>query len=361
MQWLRRLASPLLALALTVGLGAWLALPGPPPGDSGVAIPQRDAPLRVQVETSKARQVARPIVVSARTEAARLVTLKGEIDSRVVAVAVAEGAVVATGDVIARLDAQDLPARLAEAQALVAQRALELRAAERLMTRDLLSETDLAAARTQREAARAQVATIEEALEKTVLRAPFAGVVDRRHAELGDLLLMGDPVAELLELDPLHVVGDVAQRDVARLRLGQGGEARLATGEVVTGTLQRIARAADAATRTFRVELVVDNPGLAMGAGVSAELLLTTESLQAHYLSPALLTLDGAGQLGVKGVAEDNRVVFYPVTILTGNADGVWVQGLPPQLQVITLGQGFVQMGQQVVPVAPVAAAGGGG
>ena len=67
----------------------------------------------------------------------------------------------------------------------------------------------------------------------------------------------------------------------------------------------------------------------------------------AHLLPQSVLTLDDEGVLGVRAV-EDSKVAFYPVTILKDTREGVWVTGLPPKVDVITVGQEFVQAGQTV-------------
>jgi len=68
----------------------------------------------------------------------------------------------------------------------------------------------------------------------------------------------------------------------------------------------------------------------------------------AHLVSPAILALDAAGRLGVKTVGTGDKVAFNTVEIIRSAEDGVWIGGLPPNSQVITVGQGFVQAGEQV-------------
>ena len=67
----------------------------------------------------------------------------------------------------------------------------------------------------------------------------------------------------------------------------------------------------------------------------------------AHLLPQSVLTLDDEGVLGIRTV-EDSKVAFYPVTILQDTREGVWVTGLPPTVDVITVGQEYVQVGQTV-------------
>jgi len=71
----------------------------------------------------------------------------------------------------------------------------------------------------------------------------------------------------------------------------------------------------------------------------------------AHRISPALLARDDAGQVGVKIIESGNIVRFVPADIARSESDAIWLAGLPEMTTFITVGQGFVRDGQQVIPV----------
>ena len=114
---------------------------------------------------------------------------------------------------------------------------------------------------------------------------------------------------------------------------------------------------ADPETRTFRVELEVPNEGYKLRSGVTAEITFKTNSVEAHFLSPAYLTLNDSGVLGLRAVDAENMVKFYPVRILADTPDGIWVQGLPETVRLIVVGQDFVRDGDKVQPDLYVAEA----
>jgi multidrug efflux system membrane fusion protein len=155
----------------------------------------------------------------------------------------------------------------------------------------------------------------------------------------------------------LIVTGQVAQQHVSQLRVGGRGTALLVTGQTVEGSIHYIAATAHEATRTFTVELAIPNPDGALVAGVSSEMRLPVETLHAHLVSPALLSLDDAGSLGVKSVSDHGVVIFHTAHMVRTNAQGVWLADLPTTLRLITVGQGFVRPGDRVHAV-PEAAAG---
>lgn len=348
--------SPLIALVLALALAGWL-LSGQF-GDSTAAEPEpattaapEHPPMSVQVREFEARPMTREIVVSGRSEPARSVSLRAEAEGRVTELVAERGAVVEAGQVIARLDTRDREAQRAQARATVKQRRLEYDGARKLGQRGFQGETQVAQAAAALEAAQAQLKHIEVELAHTAIKAPFTGVLDERVVELGDYVGVGDPVARLIDLDPIVVSAQVSQQQLSQFHTGDSASARLLTGETIAGTIRYIASAADDATRTFKAELEAANPDQRIAAGLTAELRIPTETVQAHYLSPALLALGDEGELGVKTVAADGTVEFNPVAIVQATPDGVWLTGLPERARVITVGQGFVHAGQQVRPV----------
>jgi multidrug efflux system membrane fusion protein len=105
---------------------------------------------------------------------------------------------------------------------------------------------------------------------------------------------------------------------------------------------------ADEATRTFEVELEVDNAGGKLRAGGTAELRIPAEAVFAHRISPSLLTLDDAGNVGVKIINDLGQVEFVVADIALSSNDGVWLAGLPETATIITVGQGYVASGAVV-------------
>ena len=185
-------------------------------------------------------------------------------------------------------------------------------------------------------------------IANSVLVAPFDGVLHTRPVEIGDFVAEGKEVARIIELDPILVTGDVTQRELDHLEVGAPGGAKLITGKELEGIVRYVASEADEATRTFRVELEVDNADRSVVSGTTAQMRIPAETVSAHYISPALLSLNRRDQIGVKGVDDGGMVVFHTVDIVRTGVDGVWVTGLPDRVRVITVGQGFVHEGDRV-------------
>ena len=306
---------------------------------------------QVRVQTLTSQLWRQEIVLRGRTEASRSVKLRAETAGRVVKIMVDEGKSVAKGQPLLQLDLAERTAAMAEAKALLRQRTVEHKAAKALSAKGYRSDTKLAEAQAQLDAARARVSQMKTDMARTTVNAPFDGILEKRFVELGDYLQVGDDLANVVDLDPILVVGAVSEREVGSIKTGVDAKATLVDGSTITGAIRFIGAVADAATRTFRVEIVIPNKDLSVRDGITSQVRLFAGQLRAHFLSPALLTLDEKGRLGVKAVDTNDRVIFHPVKILSDRTDGIWVSGLPDRLKIITVGQEFVRTGQRIKPV----------
>lgn len=305
--------------------------------------------VRARVLRAEARQL--DLILRGKTEALRTVEVKAETAAPVAATPVERGAHVKEGDVLCELEVEARQAMVDQAKADMTRAELEYQAAQKLARSGYKSETQAAAAKAAFEAASATVQRMEVELAHTKITAPFDGVVDDRLADVGDYMRPGDTCAVVMDEDPFLIVAHVSERDVTRLRVGDEARAKLITGEEVTGKVRFVSTRADEGTRTFRVDLEVPNAGGTLRDGVTAEIYVTTQSVNAHRISAAVLSLADDGSVGVR-IVENGAVKFVPVEIVAQERDGMWVKGLPEVATVITVGQEYVREGQKVNVVA---------
>lgn len=303
--------------------------------------------LNVRVVDLLAEEIEEEVVLSGKVEPARRVTLRAEIDARLTKTGVDRGYEVKEGDIVVELDPKDLPERLNEAKAQLKQKELEYEASKKLQEKNLRSESEAAQTLASLESARAQVESVSIDFKNTTIRAPFTGMLHDRYVEVGDYLSRGDEAATVIEIDPMIVVGYINERFAGQLQAGMPGKAQLVSGDTVMGYVRYISPESDPETRTFRVELEVNNPSHKL-LGQTAQITLSLGRLEAHKISPALLSLNDKGDLGVKLVDEEDRVLFYPAKIVKSTHDALWLSGLPEKARLITVGQGFASEGEVV-------------
>ncbi|WP_305908516.1 efflux RND transporter periplasmic adaptor subunit [Methylomarinum sp. Ch1-1] len=308
--------------------------------------------MSVAVSESKAKRIKHEITVQGQLEPDRKIALRAETAGLVEKLWVDKGERVDAGQVVLKLQEKDRLAQIAKARAEIASQQLLVKAMLRLRKQGLQAETNLKQAQADLAAAEAELLRLKLDLADTEIKAPFAGVLETRDVELGSYVDIGDTVADIVDIARLKAVAYVSQQNIKHLKLGQTVRIRMLDGSEVNAGLSFIAKEADAATRSFRIEAEFDNADFLLSAGGSAELHIRVGDLQAHFLSPAVLTLDEDGRLGVKTMDDDNRVHFKPVQRIRSESAGIWVSGLPEQALIIGRGQGFVLPGETVKPMA---------
>ncbi len=304
----------------------------------------------VKVRTLDVEASAQPQFITLQGETVPMAEalIAARTPGEIAEIPVVKGDFIEAGTLLVKLAEEDRRAALTEARALLEERQIAFEAAEELGQQGFRSELGRAEAASRLEQARAAVSRAELELERTTIRSPIAGTVNDIPVEIGDFVNVGDPVAAIVTLDPIRITVDVAERDVADLRVGGTAMVTVLDRPAFPAEISFISAVADPDTRTFRVELTAPNPARRILAGQSASIDLPVEERSAHLISPALLALTDEGAIGVKIVTPDDEVAFLPVELLADSPDGVWVSGLPERARIISVGQDYVRPGQQV-------------
>ncbi|MDX1459245.1 MAG: efflux RND transporter periplasmic adaptor subunit [Marinobacter sp.] len=306
----------------------------------------------VQVDLLRARLYEPALMVQGQLEPWRSVTIGARVAGTVEELMVEQGDRVTEGDVLLRLSEDGRGTAVAQWQSRLQKLEADLSAARRLRARDLSSESDVLTLQSELAAAKAELARARLAMDHLTPQAPFNGTVNRRDVDLGDLVQVGSPLLELVRIDRLKATGQIPQQSVSNVDEGQKVTIRTLDGDTLEGQVSFVASAADRETRSFAVEVTVENPERKRVAGGSATLRISLPEVRAMFISPAYLSLGEDGRPGVRYVGENNEVVFTTVKLLNVTTDGAWVTGLPEEIRLITRGAGFVSIGQQVRPVS---------
>ncbi len=323
-----------------------------PAAEQAKADAEAKAPARtVGVVVPPRNEHARAIRISGLTEADKRAVLATRVGGVIDKLPVKQGQRVKAGDVILGLAAEEKLSAVANAKQVLVQRRAELNAAERLAQSGNLAKLQLDTARSAMAAAESQLDAAEQDLARNEVKSPFDGIVDRVPVELGSAVMQGGEVATVLSLDPVIARGEVSERDLGYLKTGDKASVRLVSGNTVEGTVRYISRDASSATRTFRVEIAIPNADGAIPAGMTAEIALAAQPTDAVVLPRSVVTLGDKGDLGIRAVDKDNKVVFYPIDLVDDTPQGLVLAGIPADARVIVAGQELVAEGDVVNPV----------
>ena len=307
--------------------------------------------MKVEVQQVEVTQTTRDITLQGQLEPIRRLQVVAQKSGIVEQLPTRRGQRVKQNDLLVRLSLESLEADLKEAKAQVVAASGEQRAAQKLQKSGLQSQSALSQANAQLASAIAVRDRVALQIVQTQITAPFAGVLNDVPVEMGMLIERGTVIADLVDDSGFKILATAAQQVVSQIKVDQAVTAILITGEELQGKITYISSVADANTRSFVIEAEVGNENKSLAAGVSASLIVPLESIGATLVSPSALALGSDGEIGVKSVDSDDRVVFHSVEIISTDSDGAWVTGIPDQTRVITLGQGFVNAGDLVEPV----------
>jgi membrane fusion protein, multidrug efflux system len=349
--------SRITAVGLVAAAALWIASGHFMPRDSAesrAAIQPAEAEgkklFRVAIMPTNVEQHSLRLTISGRTEADKHVTVTARTGGVLTELKVKRGSYVKEGDIIAVLSDDARTAQVSQAQSLVIQRRTELEAKRPLIATGANPRLDLVNLEAQLKAAEAALAAAEAELERGVVRAPWSGVVSDLLVEVGQAAFsfQGRELLQLVSLDPMLAVVEVAERKLSGIKLGEQAEVRLITGETVRGKVRFVSKTASQTTRTYRVEIELANPDGAIPDGITAEVSLAQAPVAATRIPRSALTISSAGDIGVRTVKDGGMVAFAPVRVVEDEQTFMWVSGIPDGARVIVQGQDFVREGQQV-------------
>jgi multidrug efflux system membrane fusion protein len=346
-----RFAGPVIAVVISIAFVAWM-MSG---SDDAPVIEATDDDSSkslipaVQLVTSESRTVQQSLDINGTTEAKRFVTVRSEANGKVIKLLKKDGDTVKKDEIIAQIDTQDIPAKIRQAKAFQTQTRLEYEGAQKLSGQGLQNETQLAAKLANYEQAKAQLASLELQRANTTIKAPFSGQIEKLNLELGSYVRPGDSIADIYDYSQLKFVGSVSEKDIASIEIGQNSTVELINGDLTEAKIAYIGSVANPATRTFIVEMSVNSVNRNV-SGVTSVASVPLKETQGHYISPALLYINQEGLMGLKTLNTENRVEFFEVSMIKSDTNGVWIDGLPSSANIIIVGQGFVNVGDEVRP-----------
>ena len=212
----------------------------------------------------------------------------------------------------------------------------------------LSEEKELSASYAMLKAVDARLAMLQEQLGFTTITAPQDGWVETIGVEIGEFAPENGAVAHLLGLQELVLDVPVPQARIRDITIGDTAEVEIIGHGMAQGRVSKIASTANSATRTFTVEVSLDNQDGALLAGMSAEASVTIDSVDAFKISPAHLNVDGNGQLTAKVVDSDSRVSTVTVELVRTSGNFAYISGLDNGAIVLAAGQAFLSEGEAV-------------
>ena len=183
--------------------------------------------------------------------------------------------------------------------------------------------------------------------DKYALFAPFEGLLLDGHKIAGELVMPGEKVYEIIDLNSLKIFGYINENEILDVSLNNKVEVTILN-EKVKGKIDYISPISDPETKTFEIVVKVDNKNLRYKDGLSSMISIVKGNVLAHKISPSILALGDSGELGVKIIDSDDTVQFKEVNVIEDTSDYMLVSGLSQKEKIIIVGQQYVSSGEKV-------------
>ena len=344
-----------LAALIALGVVLWMAsdnfLPGPPQEvlDKIKATKTEKKEKTFIVSAVEVKNDNTDIVVRASgvTEPIYSINVIARRSGVVTDIFITEGMNVKEGQIIARLDRENLDIDLEAAISAEKSAQQSFDIAEKL-GKNYASNLELVQSEAALKQAKARVAGIKQQIEYTELRAQKSGILEELYLETGQLIQKDKAVFTIMGMAKMKLIAPVPQTQIGKISLNDNVVVTIPGIEEKIGKVKRIASAANQATRTFDVEVEIENKEGSVLAGMSSEVSIVIDQAKAFSVSPAHLAISEDGSLRVKTVNGENVVSIVDVKLIRASGNMAYVSGLNDGDLMLTTGQAFVSEGEKI-------------
>jgi len=311
--------------------------------------------MPVEAAAARSDTVVDAILATGQIEALQSIELRPDVEGRLIQILVREGSLVSRGTPLFKIDDAELKAQVDQ---ITAERDLARQSLNR--TRDLLSQkassqSELERAEATMRSNEAQLDLLKVRLDRTLVRAPFAGVMGQRSVSLGDYVTTDTKLAALQTVSPQRAAFQVPERYADQLKVGQQVSFRVASlpGRTFTGKVDFVDPIVQLPGRTITVKARVPNPRRELQSGMFIEARLATAVRPDAVIIPedAVIPLQGTNfvwvvadgkasrrqvELGVRtpGFVEIKKGVENAEQVVVGGQERL-AEGAPVQAKLV--------------------------
>ncbi|MEJ5375342.1 MAG: efflux RND transporter periplasmic adaptor subunit [bacterium] len=317
---------------------------------AGQSQASKPALVRVSVLEVQPTSMKDVLVLPGETRAWEDVRVSSDMDGLVEWIGPKEGQAVRKGELLARIDVAARKAALDRAKASFNLADELFRRRESLFQRSIISKEELDRAATELALAETNLRQAQVEYERGFLKAPISGVVNHLYVDAGEYVARGAPFLDLVNVEKIKIQLNVPEMDVRFLKPGQQALVGIDAlpDKRLWGKVDFVAYKADPATKTFQVQVVVDNPAQEIRPGMIARVGLLRREVNDALAVPLFAIVNKGGER-VLFVEKDGVASARTVSIGIIEGDRVQItSGLSAGERVIVSGQAEVEEGMQV-------------
>ena len=248
--------------------------------------------------------------------------------------------------IVEKLFKQNYASSLEVTQKLSQVENVQVRIAQLENKQNYNSELNVIKSKAEYENAKSILMELEEQSDNMIISSPSNGILEKLYLDEGERVSKNSTVAEILGMENIKLIAKISQAEVGQIKIKDDVKINF-NNNIFNGKVSKISSNANSSTRTFDVEIITKNIDFLIKGGMTAEIEIITDEIEAFQISPAHLSVNNDGTLNAK-VVENGKVQFKKVSIIKSDEDVVNVLGLNDNDIILTKGQAFVQQGDNV-------------
>ena len=312
---------------------------------------------KVTVKEINIKNNPRIVTLYGIIESEKSIEIKPQTTGKIEEVLIPEGKNLEEGEVILKIEMGDRTSKLSQAEAVLKQKQIDYTAERSLQRQGYSSKAKFAKAKSDLEIAKSELDNIKLDIEHTSIKAPFNGFLDKIFVEKGDIVKANEtPVAKYIDDNSFLAIGYVSQKDIGYIERDSNANIYIKNNgieEKINGEVSFISKVAEESTRTFRIEVKIDEKTTKSRHGQLVKMEILGKKDNSYFVPASSITLDVDGNIGIKTVNSKNIVEFHEVEIISEQKDGMFIRILDgnlkeSKLDLIIIGQNFVKINDEV-------------
>jgi membrane fusion protein (multidrug efflux system) len=238
-------------------------------------------------------------------------TLYPELNGKIVSINVKEGQKVSKGTAIMKMDTQILEEQIEELKTRLELAETTYKKQKKLWDQNIGSEMQYLQAKNQRDALRNQLSAMEAQMDKAIVRAPFAGIVDEIFPKIGEVAMPGMPAARLVNLDDMYIKADISENYMNRVKAGDRVSIKIESiGYETEAEIERTGSYVNPNNRTFQIKVKLNNQDGVLKPNMVALVKVRDFARKGAVTIPDRLVMDGANASKYVFVLKDKNGIM---------------------------------------------------
>jgi RND family efflux transporter MFP subunit len=310
--------------------------------------------LPVAVKEIKNESFAHNIITYGEVEAKNYANISPEMGGRIEKIHVSEGQRVSAGQLLVSLNTDALDRQMEGVKSGLELATKTFNKLDTLWKQNIGSEIDYLAAKNNKTSLESQLEALQAQRRMSQIKAPFDGIVDQIYPKVGEMAGPGFPVIELVNLSKLLIKADVSESYINSIKTGQIVELSFSSipGYKVKTPIVRISKVIASLSRTFEIEMMIDNPDEKIKPNMVSTISINDFSSNEAFVVPSLvIRKDFTGKYVYVVSEEDKKFIVgkkYVTTGLSYEDNTMITKGLEEGDKVVVKGYHLVSAG---VPV----------